>query len=91
MGILNDIDLILVLDVSWLAKYDWVDVKQLVSTCVLQSFIFQPDDGEVQLCVHKSEYQHEPKVNYVILLNSVGILGTYVISKYIYIYIRIPG
>ena len=70
MGILNDIDLILVLDVSWLAKNDWVDVKQLVSTCVLQSFIFQPDDGEVQLCVHtynKSEYQHELKVNYVIL------------------------
>ena len=52
MRILDDVDLVLILYVSWLAKNDWVNIKQSVGVCVLQFCISQSDNGEIQLCVY---------------------------------------
>ena len=56
MRILDDVDLVLVLYISWFAKNDRVDIKQLVGVCVLQVSISQFDNGEIQLCVYSDSH-----------------------------------
>ena len=56
MRILDDVDLVLVLYISWFAKNDRVDIKQLVGVRVLQVSISQFDNGEIQLCVYSDSH-----------------------------------